>query len=212
MLNQKNIIPSPESQLLEEILVVHKNKLFAHRTAWFGIETNNIDEIIAAIQSDIFFMPRCHAETNFLYKQIIPYVIYSYDKKLFMMQRKSTASEQRLANKFSLGIGGHINQKDIIKNDIISWASREFQEEVSYHGTQNIQILGILNDDTTDVGQVHLGIILLLHGSSEKISIKSEHKNGVLLSLNECQKLYPNMENWSKICFDFILQNPQLLN
>lgn len=202
----------PISQhLREEILVVPRSALFYTIHPWYGIDQNALADFTFIIQKNATYMPRAHAETDPKYKQIIPYVLFTYDQKLFVMQRKASASEQRLAGKISLGIGGHIRQEDINNNDILDWAHREFQEEVSYRGTLKPHSIGVLNDDTSDVGRVHLGLILLVKGSTDQISIKDEHKNGTLLTLEECQKLYDNMENWSKICFDFILQHPELL-
>ena len=195
----------------EEILVISTKSLFSEVKSWQGINTNNFDAVIQFIQNNLCFMPRAHAETNFAYKQIIPYVLFTFDNKLFVMQRKPNASEQRLASKFSLGIGGHIRQDDIQQNNIFQWALREFHEEVTYNGTLTYKIIGILNDDSSDVGKVHLGIIWLINGDSAKISIKDEHKNGILLTIDECAKLYENMENWSKICFNFLQTNLELM-
>jgi len=197
--------------LNEEILVVPRAALFTTISAWHGIEQSMLENFMNIIQANATYMPRAHAENDIKYKQIIPYVLFTYNQKLFVMQRKTSASEQRLAGKFSLGIGGHIRQEDINNNDILSWARREFQEEVTYQGTLKTHPIGVLNDDTSDVGKVHLGLILLVTGTTDQIAIKDEHKNGTLLTLEECQKLYDNMENWSKICFDFILKHQSLL-
>lgn len=188
----------------EEILVIKCATLFTKIPTWQGINSN-VDQIMNTITSTSSFMPRSRAETNASFKQIIPYMIFMFENKLFVMQRKSSASEQRLANKFSVGIGGHIRQEDISNNNIIDWANREFEEEVSYQGSKIIQTLGILNDDSNDVGKVHLGLILLVHADSNKISIKDEHKSGILLTRGECIALAPQMETWSQICFDFLL-------
>ncbi len=188
----------------EEILVVRRNILFQHDFAWHGINSD-ISKFMPAITTQGCFMPRAHAETNEAFKQIIPYMIFMFEKKIFVMQRKSNASEQRLASKFSLGIGGHIRQEDISNNNIIDWATREFEEEVTYHGAKRFETIGILNDDSNAVGQVHLGLILLIHADSDQISINDEHKSGVLLTRDECIALMPQMESWSQICFQFLL-------
>lgn len=194
------------THLDEEILVVRRSDLFQDTAPWHGINTQAFDTCMNIIQNHISFIPRAHAETNEAYKQIIPYIIFTFDKKIFVMQRKKTASEQRLASKYSLGIGGHVRQEDITNGDIFTWAQREFQEEVDYNGSQEMNKVGILNDDTSDVGKVHLGMVLLIQGNSELISIKDEHKSGMLLSLDECRALAPQMETWSQICLDFIQQ------
>jgi predicted NUDIX family phosphoesterase len=115
------------------------------------------------------------------------------------MQRKPTATEQRLANKLSLGIGGHMRKEDLIGSDILSWATREFNEEIDYQGTYAIRTVGAINDDSNDVGKVHLGLVLLLQGDSSKITIKNEHKNGSLLTLEACFDQFENFESWSQI-------------
>lgn len=195
----------------EEILVIPVKLLFSQVNMWQGINTQDFDSIIQSIQNYVVSMPRAHAETNFAYKQIIPYILFMFDNKLFVMQRKNNASEQRLASKFSLGIGVHIRQDDIEHNDIFAWALREFHEEVDYQGNLSYKKIGILNDDSSDVGKVHLGIIWLVIGNSDKIAIKNEHKSGVLLTFEECMNLYENMENWSRICFDFLQTNLELM-
>ncbi|HSW76099.1 MAG TPA: hypothetical protein VLG50_03600 [Candidatus Saccharimonadales bacterium] len=194
------------SHIDEDILVILRSALFQDTPAWHGINTQAFDTCMNLIQNHLSFIPRAHAETNPAYKQIIPYIIFTFDQKIFVMQRKKTASEQRLAHKYSLGIGGHVRQEDIVNGDIFTWAQREFQEEVNYSGSQEMSKVGILNDDTNDVGKVHLGMILLIKGNTDQISIKDEHKSGMLLSLDECYALASQMEAWSQICLEFIKQ------
>lgn len=183
----------------EEILVVRRNILFQTIPAWQGINPQVFGLFTTNIQQHATFMPRAHAETNPNYKQIIPYMLFMFDNKLFVMQRKSTASEQRLASKYSLGIGGHVRQEDITDNDIFAWANREFEEEVNYKGSLKISKIGVLNDESSEVGKVHLGMVLLLQGDNDQITIKDEHKSGVLLTIDECVALYSQMESWSQI-------------
>ena len=83
-------------------------------------------------------------------------------------------------------------------------AKREFHEEVAYNGNLEITPLGVLNDDSNDVGKVHVGFVFLLEGNSDDISVKSELKSGQLISLQECDDLYDNFENWSKLVVDML--------
>ena len=188
----------------EEILAVRRNILFKEIPIWQGIQKDVFDQFVTNIQNHAAFIPRAHAETNPAYKQIIPYMIFMYNQKLFVMQRKSSASEQRLASKYSLGIGGHIRQEDITNNDIFTWAKREFEEEVNYKGSLKIFKIGVLNDESTEVSKVHLGMILLLEGDNDQIQIKNEHKSGMMLTLTECQALYPLFESWSQTTLELL--------
>ena len=184
---------------IEEILVVKRSKFFEQTTPWQGLNKINFKSFVKIIQSNGLFIPRAHAETNPAYKQIIPYLIFSVEDKFFVMERKSTASESRLASKLSLGIGGHIRKEDITNNNVFEWAKREFHEEVSYNGSFTISEVGILNDDSTEVGKVHVGLIMIIKANSDKISIKDEHKSGTLLTRKECEDLLPKMEPWSQM-------------
>ncbi|MBU1007551.1 hypothetical protein KKA53_00525 [Candidatus Dependentiae bacterium] len=182
----------------EKILVVKKNILFAYQVI-NGLKPVDFDCYQKLIQKHKKFLWRSKVEQDPNYKQIIPYLVFSHDKKFFVMRRKNNASETRLQSKFSLGIGGHIKKEDITRTNIMGWAEREFKEEVSYQGSYAIKPLGILNDESDAVGQVHTGFVFLLEGTSGNIKVRNEHKEGMLVTLDECTNLYNQMENWSKI-------------
>jgi predicted NUDIX family phosphoesterase len=191
---------------LENILVVPTQTLF-FEGAWQGLR--GLDELdlpsyMHIIQSKCLFLSRPEMEENPAYKQIIPYLIFKYQDKYFLMQRASKASESRLRSKFSLGIGGHIRQEDMQGNSIFDWARREFAEEISYTGNVDVQMLGILNDDSNEVGKVHVGLVMLLVGDSDKIAVNEELKSGELLTIAECDLFENQMENWSKLVFAYL--------
>jgi len=190
----------------EHILVLKRKALFPTE-AWSGLRAVDFAQYQTLIEQHKEFLPRSLMETDPTYKQIIPYLVYEYNNRYFLMQRKSTSTEQRLQNKYSLGIGGHIRQEDMVGASLSDWARREFHEEVYFDGSFTIEPLGILNDDSNSVGQVHVGFIFILQGNSPHITIKSELKSGVLLSLNQLRDFYPHMENWSHIVFDYLVQH-----
>ena len=203
---EKNENQHSNYQKIDEIiLVVKREKVIPE--SWHGLKSVDFSKFAATVEQEAEFFPRSLMEIDPKYKQIIPYLIFSYKNKLFVMQRQAQASEQRLKSKLSLGIGGHIRKEDLTTNNIIDWATREFEEEVDYHGNYTVQPLGLLNDDSNPVGQVHLGVVFLLRADSDEIQVKSEFKSGKLISLEEGEFEYPLMENWAQICFDFIKAN-----
>lgn len=189
----------------ENILVVKRDHLFpADFAAWQGLRAVDFTHYIDLIQDKKEFLPRSEMETDPRYKQIIPYLVFTADNRYFLMQRRPNASEQRLQNKFTLGIGGHIRQEDIGSNSLMDWARREFHEEVAYADSFSIEPLGILNDDSNSVGQVHIGFVLLLRGTTPNISVKSELKSGTLVSLEECLMHKEQLESWSAYVVDYL--------
>lgn len=191
----------------EHILVVKRTDLFPNNSAFQGLQKFESQSWIERILDKKEFLPRSLMETDFNYKQIIPYLVFTHGNKLFLMQRQAKASETRLQSKFSLGIGGHIREEDIEDADIAGWARREFHEEVVYNDSFSVEPLGILNDDSNDVGKVHVGFVYLLKGDSENIAVQEELKSGMLLTIEECDAFYDRMESWSQIVFDWIKKN-----
>lgn len=189
----------------EDILVVRCSDLFNDRPAFQGLEKESLQHILQVIADKKLFLPRAAMETDPTYKQIIPYLIFNYGNRYFLMQRQAKASEQRLKNKYTLGIGGHIRQEDMQTDSIFDWARREFQEEVSYTGDLTFEVIGALNDDSNDVGKVHLGLVIVVRGNSDKISVKSELKSGSLLSLAEIASFYEHLESWSQTVYTYLI-------
>ncbi len=193
------------STLTEQILVVKRSRLFPDGT-WNGLEEVDMQEYLHIIRTHQEFQPRAAMEEDQRYKQIIPYLVFTHNDTYFLMQRKSGASEQRLASKFTVGIGGHIRKEDIQEGSIFDWAKREFHEEVHYTDEFSIQPLGILNDESNAVGQVHTGFVFLLQGTTPNISVKSELKSGKLVSFDECWSHLESMESWSQIVVEHLKQ------
>lgn len=192
----------------EQILVVKRSLLLGNQTL-HGFKEDSLDSMLTLIQKHQEFLPRSQMELDPTYKQIIPYLIFRHADQYFLMQRRADSSEQRLKNKCTLGIGGHIRQEDMTQSSIISWAEREFDEEITYHGDIIWRPLGIVNDDTNAVGQVHIGLVFLAEGSSDQITVKSELKSGTLVSLDTCKEQYDRLETWSQFIVDFLAQEQQ---
>lgn len=203
MATQQQRQPIPKTQD-EQILVVKRNVLFKKETSWSGLKKVDFDQYLTLIKQHQEFLPRSLMEQDPTFKQIIPYLVFEHDNKYFLMQRTAKATETRLQSKYSLGIGGHIRQEDMTTDSLFDWARREFHEEVNYKDSFTIEPLGILNDDSNEVGKVHIGFVFLLRGSTNKIKVKSELKSGQLLTLVQCQQHFESMETWTQMVFEFL--------
>src|SRR5438132_6075178 len=114
-----------------------------------------------------FFLPRPEAEFNTAYKQIIAYALIAFENKIAYYVRGKKAGEQRLVAKGSIGIGGHMNEADesLFALDEAAYRAgveREVNEEIKIDSPFEDRIVALLNDDTTEVGRVHLGIVHIL--------------------------------------------------
>lgn len=203
----------------EKVMVVSREDLFRDGI-WNGLRTENISKYLSIINTKHKFMPRGEVEQDPKWKQIIPYLVFENQDRVFLMRRKADHTDLRLANNYSLGIGGHVNKKDVPKvsneskgsngNTLIEWAKREFEEEVDYRGKYKTEFMGVLNHDANDVGMVHAGLVMKVSGDSDLIAVRDEHKSGEMVDLSEAGKYYKQMETWSQIIYDHLVSNVHL--
>jgi len=146
------------------------------------------------------------AEQDESMKQIIPYIAFKHNDKYFVYKRLPQSEEERLREKYSLGIGGHINPIDVnSENILLEGMKREFEEEVVYPYDYKTKIIGFINDDKDPVGRVHFGVVFLAEGSNDRIEIKEKDKlSGKMMTLLEAKKFRGKMEGWSQIVFDWL--------
>ena len=194
----------------ENILVV-KRSLFDQLGNFHGLNfepRKYLDAILS--RGNNFFLPRKQAENDPTHKQIIPYALLSFQDKVLFYIRGKKAGEQRLVAKGSIGIGGHMNQDDeSLFNFAIDEAAyragveREVNEEIKIETKFDDKIVALINDDTTEVGQVHLGVVHVFKLAEPKV----EKREAMITSLaflgkNELVARRDSLETWSQLCLD----------
>ncbi|HUZ86230.1 MAG TPA: hypothetical protein VNF26_04715 [Candidatus Baltobacterales bacterium] len=187
----------------EQVLCVNRDDIFPDG-AWHGFVSEDLGRHQAVIRERHFFKPRSEVEDDPRFQQIIPYVIFRHGDHYFLTHRLRASSEKRLRKQYSLGVGGHINPGDLDAGDpILDGLKREWQEEVVYDGRFEARLIGLLNDDSSPVSKVHLGVVFVVDGDSPNISIRETDKlAGELLTLEEMRMYYLGMESWSQMVYD----------
>jgi predicted NUDIX family phosphoesterase len=155
-----------------------------------------------------FFFPRAQAENDPTYKQIIPYVLLAFKNKVLYYVRGKKAGEQRLVAKGSIGIGGHMNETDesLFAPDKQAYrvgVEREVNEEIKIDTQFEDRIVGLLNDDASEVGRVHLGIVHVFKLAEPKVEKREAMiTNLSFLTRAELIACRESLESWSQICVD----------
>jgi predicted NUDIX family phosphoesterase len=187
----------------ERVLCVRREDIFPDG-AWHGFVSDGLERHQAVIREHHFFMARAKVEDDPTYQQIIPYVVFRHGDLYFLTHRLRASSEKRLRKQYSLGVGGHINPGDLDAGDPIQdGLKREWEEEVIYDGSFETKLIGLLNDESSPVSKVHLGVVFLVDGDSPKIAIRETDKlAGELLTLEEMRIYYLGMESWSQMVYD----------
>lgn len=187
---------------MEQLICISTDLLFSKIEYFQGFNTD-IDEFINLIadEANLIIVPREDAELDPNYKQLIPYCIMQYDDKIFVYERSKKGGEDRLHNLMSCGVGGHMNVEDL-DSDKSFWNAlqRELREEVALPEKSKMKIVGLVNDDSNDVGQVHIGVVILFTLQSPSILVKDESlSKGTFKRLDDCKNVINNFENWSQI-------------
>jgi predicted NUDIX family phosphoesterase len=187
----------------EHVLCVRRDDLFPNRT-WHGFVDEGLERAQRVMREGAFFMPRAEVEDDPAYQQIIPYLVFRHGDRYLLTRRLKASSEKRLRQLYSLGVGGHINPGDLEHGDpIADGLKREWEEEVEYGGSFQATLLGLINDDSSPVSRVHLGVVFLIDGDSPDIRIRETDKlSGELLTLEEMRIYYLAMESWSQVVYD----------
>ena len=186
----------------EDVMVVARAELTSfldgHRSDLIRGDTA---AILSLIETKHFFLPRPTAEVSPEYKQIIPYVVIRSGGDYVLLRRTPKQSEARLHDKLSLGIGGHINPG----HDLLAGLRKELEEEVAVADPYELAFAGILNDDETDVGRVHLGAVYLLDTTRNVEVRETEKMTGSWTPRAALAPLRAAMESWSQIVYDRLI-------
>ncbi len=206
----------------EQVLVVER-KVVEEAGLFHGLNFDvapYLDKLFAS--GALNFMPRSKAEANPDYKQLIPYVIITCNGKYLTYIRGKRAGETRLVSKRSIGIGGHINPVDerllleavpklntSFRKSYHMAVDREVAEEVDIQTNHTDRIVALLNDDTNEVGQVHLGVVHLWTLDAETVTRKEQMITQLtFMTPAELNEVKESMETWSQLCLEGIPNIP----
>jgi predicted NUDIX family phosphoesterase len=195
---------------VEQILVV-PTELF-RRLGYFQGFSGDVDRYLGELLSPrhIRYRGRPEMERDPAFKQLIPYLIFRHcdpsgGQWVFQYTRGTGQGEGRLHRKRSVGIGGHISAVDAgtdgAGNPYEEGMRRELEEEVGFESPYTIRCVGLINDDQTEVGRVHLGVVHLL--DLERPDVRPREPDIVECSFRPVAEILADMEGfetWSQIC------------
>jgi predicted NUDIX family phosphoesterase len=188
------------SEPAELVLVVPRHLVIAE--AWRGVvrDETAMSAVLAAVQRDGRFEPRPAMERDPSFKQIIPYLVLRDGPRWFLMQRTRAGGDARLHDRWSIGVGGHLNPGD---GDLAGGLEREWHEELVADFVPTFRPVGLLNDDDTEVGAVHLGIVFDADAAGRPVAIRETDKlAGSFADTVTVAAVRDRMETWSQLVFD----------
>ena len=191
-----------ESSLIRKVGAVHG----------YSLEVNKLlGTLLEPVNN--FFLDRDRAENNPEYKQLITYVVLRFGDSIFNYVRGKKSSESRLVAMRSIGVGGHIEPIDqsLFASDrdmYLEAARREVNEEVKLDTMYREHVVALINDDSTEVGKVHLGIMHIWDVAEPNVT----KREGLItqagfVHIEELKKNLDELETWSQIALE-VLEHP----
>ncbi|AWT58919.1 MAG: hypothetical protein DF168_00091 [Candidatus Moanabacter tarae] len=193
----------------EERVLCFKRKLFDQLGEFQGI-CLDVERYLPVITSsnNLCYLNRSDAEVDRSFKQLIPYVLIFWGRKILRYRRGKKGQESRLHGLYSIGIGGHISEDDhgLFSSDqgYQEGMRRELMEEVAIGEVKDAAV-GLINDDDTDVGAVHFGVVHVLTIPDPKVARGRDGITGLeFVSLDRAVSEISSYESWSQICIENI--------
>ena len=205
---------------MEFVYVVPRPELFPscfpQGFAPFG-EAVDMDEFDARIRRGGYFVERNHAEHEPALKQVIPYCVVVQDGRVLLLKRKKTGGEARLHDKYSIGVGGHVNPVDAPEaplpasgtstadgrpSPIPKALHRELHEELTLEGAYETRPVGVINDDANPVGAVHVGYVQVVTVEGTVEVREKDQLEGEFVELDRLSELLAegaDFETWSSM-------------
>jgi predicted NUDIX family phosphoesterase len=179
-------------------------------SAWLGIRDASEAALGDLIRRAGAFRPRSAMEQDPAWKQVIPYPVLRDGDAWFLMRRTRAGGDARLHDRYSIGVGGHVNPADGgLDGDLSGALRREWHEELIVDFLPEFRFVGLLNDDTTSVGEVHLGLVYEGDARGRPVAIRETDKlSGSFVDALAVAAVSDRLETWSRIAFEFLEAQP----
>jgi predicted NUDIX family phosphoesterase len=191
----------------EERVLCFKRELLEKLGVFQGINLE-VEKYLPALTNpaNLIYLNRSEAEQDRRYKQLIPYVLLVCNDRLLRYRRGRGGEEKRLHGLYSVGIGGHISDEDhgLFSTGIGYYEGmrREVMEEVAIDEVRQATV-AVINDDSTEVGYVHFGVVHIMGAANETAAGR---RNGIVapefISIAEATADAASYESWSRLCLE----------
>jgi predicted NUDIX family phosphoesterase len=185
----------------ELVLVIPRGTIMGD-PGWRGIRAEGLDDFESIVAREGRFQPRPVMEVDRTWKQVIPYLVLRDGERYFLMRRTRAGGDARLHDRWSIGVGGHLNPGD---GDLAGGLRREWREELRADFEPEFRLIGLLNDDSTDVGSVHIGAVYVADAGGLPVAIRETDKlSGSFAEPAAAAAVVEHMESWSALVFDHL--------
>jgi predicted NUDIX family phosphoesterase len=199
--SQEPVDDAGDGPPVEQVLVVPRKDLVEAGQLPQGFLAGGCADFLSLVALKGTFLPRPRVEEDPTLKQVIPYAVVKFREKVFLFRRTSRGGEARLHRKVSIGVCGHVNPEGVSAEAVVETGlRRELAEELTFDRPYRHRPIGLVNDDGTPVGRVHVGIVYLVEAADEGVRVReTEVLEGGFSPIASLGALLEEMETWSRI-------------
>lgn len=184
-----------------ELVYVVPTAAILESGAWRGVRPVRPGEL-RWLEAAGSYRPRDEMERDPSCKQVIPYLVLRDGPCYFLMRRTRAGGDRRLHERWSIGVGGHLNDGD---GGLEGGLRREWAEEIDAAFEPEFRLVGLLNDDESDVGRVHVGVVYVAETGGRPVAVREVEKlSGRMASREETAAVVDRMETWSALVFEHL--------
>jgi predicted NUDIX family phosphoesterase len=186
----------------DELVLCVRTRIIMGTGSWRGMLYGDVAQYVDLIAAEGDYKPRGEIEDDPAWKQIIPYLVMRNRGRIFLMRRTRAGADARLHERWSVGIGGHVNPED---GGVAGGLMREWTEELAADWTPDFHLVGLLNDDSDSVGQVHLGVVFSTEAAGREVAVRETDKmEGAFVAPLDVLRIYDRLETWSSLLYDYV--------
>lgn len=207
-MNTNEKTDNKQRMAIEERVLCFKRELIEKLGVFQGISLD-VEKYLPPLTAseNTFYQNRSEAEHDKHSKQLIPYALIIFNGKILRYRRGKGGQETRLHGLYSVGVGGHISEED---NGLFSGSRlgyhdamrRELMEEVAIDFEKETAV-AVINDDSTEVGYVHLGVVHIVNVADESVA---GNRSGIVgpefIAITDAVKNPEAYESWSRFCLE----------
>lgn len=187
-----------------KVMGLPENVIFANgRWQGFLMDPEKTNEILELINTRAEWRPRQEAEVDPSWKQIYPYALFKYQNYYSEFKRGTTASDTRMNLKYTMAVGGHVFQKDYQQsgNSFNTFIQQIFHQDIDYKGNLTTQCLGVINDQSDNLGRYHVGIVYVLEGDNGNLKSKIHTESRLVKLADMTGEDVEFLERWSQMIY-----------
>ena len=198
----------------QEVLVVPRKIFEGHHSF---LDWSFVEGILDELQTSHRWCQRNLAEVSTDWVQPIPCALIADGLGRYCVFRRIKDTRDDLKSKVTLVVGGHVDRLakfESLRKLLLITLERELEEEVGLRNSTEVRPLGLVIDNSSLLSSRHVAFLYRVTPShavvakaADEFSSRSKY-NGIFVTDTELAALHTQLDPWSRLIFEDMIQPP----